>query len=70
MNPPTTGPTMPAIPQVALNRPIVLARSSSENSSPTIVRVTGNTAPAPRPWTTRQAMSWVMSWAKPQRTEP
>lgn len=26
--------------------------------------------PAPSPWTARNAMSWFMSWASPESTEP
>ena len=67
---PKAGPTTAATPQTPLNKPWIFARSSDSKTSPTIVNEIGWTAPAPRPWIVRKAMSWVMFWARPHSIEP
>src|SRR3972149_2524926 len=49
MRAPAPGPARLVTPQTLLNTPWMRARSSMENRSPTMVIVTGSTAPAPRP---------------------
>ncbi len=58
------------MPNTAPNRPWYLPRSAGVNRSPMTARLIGNSAPAPRPWTPRKMISWVMFWLRPDSTEP
>ncbi len=70
MRPPSTGPMSPARPHTAPKTPCMRARSSRLKMSPTMVSETGCIAPAPSPWKTRAAMSWVMLDERPLAAEP
>ena len=68
--PPMAGPIRLDPPQTALKSPWTLARSRSVNRSPIIVMTIGPTAPAPRPWMIRMAISFGMLREQPDRIEP
>ncbi len=45
-------------------------RSEGGNTRKSMAMPTGANMPPPAPWMTRKKMSWVMFWARPQRTDP
>ena len=55
------GPMRNATPNIAPKKPWYLPRSDGAKMSPMIASATGNSAPAPRPWSPRKAMNCHIS---------
>ena len=70
ITPPSAGPMIADTPQTPENTPCIRARWREVKMSPAIVKEIGWTAPAPRPWSARNAMRVDIDVAVPQRTDP
>ena len=70
IRPPIAGPMIADTPHTAENQPWILARRRGSKMSPAIVNEMGWTAPAPRPWSARKAMSSFIDVEKPHSAEP
>jgi len=69
MKPPSVGPATVATPATAPHIPIAAPRLAGGNMTLMTARVCGVSIAPPTPWMTRPAISWLVSWARPQRAE-